>query len=85
MLIGDKWEIKSDELNYILYKKRDGVNRKTGEQANGNNWEAVGYFSKFKNAWDYLVEQELCSTEMKDMKTILNKLGELQAVKASLY
>jgi hypothetical protein len=84
MLIGKDWKIEtSDPLNAVLYRKRKGINRKTGELAKEDSWELVGYYSTPKNALKTLVDREVIS-DLKDFKTIVAKQDELYKLIANV-
>ena len=71
MLIGDKYKIESDGLNVTVYEK---VNvKKTG----GTRWQPVAYFSCFENALQFLVDQGVLETGLKDFRTVIEKQNEL--------
>ena len=85
MLINDNWKIESNSLNIILYKKRtvtgkcpNSLNQTKTENIGKEIWETKAYFSNIKSALMRLVELELLTTELKDLKTIVIKIDELQ-------
>jgi hypothetical protein len=65
MKIGTNWKIESDELNVILFKRQR------------HTWRAEAYFSTVRNALHYLINTEINRTELKDLKTVNDKVGEL--------
>ncbi len=75
MKIGKDWEIKSDSLNVILSKR--GWVKKTDDKPGHYTWKNVGYFSSVKYALGFLVDVEISSTELTDLKTIVKKQDEL--------
>ena len=70
MKIGTNWKIESDAMNITLFKRHI---TKKGKEV----WNADHFFSSVKNALDFLVEQEIKGTGMKDFKTIASKQKEL--------
>lgn len=74
MLINEKYKIESDNLNVTLYRlskpRKEGV----------KNWDAIAFFSTPKNALKYLVENEITGTGMKDLKTVVDKMDELEGL-----
>jgi hypothetical protein len=84
LLIGDKYKIKSDELNVTLFLKRriTGTSRlKPSKKAIGEEyWTPIAYFATPKNALDYLVDNEVMGTGMTDLKTIVTKLEDLHTL-----
>ena len=82
MLIGKKYKLEADNLNYVLYKKRTGKRKDTDEPF--EDWDFVGYFSSVANALHELVEQGVRDTKLTDMRIIETKLGKLHALINSL-
>ena len=75
MLIGKQYKIEADSLNIILYRKKKRLSKEGKE-----GWERMGYFATVPNALRGLVNQEVRDTDLKDMKTIVNKLNELEGL-----
>ena len=76
MLIGKQFKIESDNLNVILYEKKTRKNKETKREY--EDWETMGYFATPKGALIELVNQKVRDTELKDLKTIVSKLEELE-------
>jgi len=71
MLINEKHKIETDNINTTLYEKVRI--KKTG----GFRWQPIAYFSNFKNALKYLVEQGVMGTRLKDFQAVVEKQDEL--------
>ena len=76
MLIGKNWKIESDALNVILYRKKKRVKKDTQEVY--EDWEVMGYFATVGGALHELVNQGIRDTQLKDLKTVVAKVGELK-------
>ncbi len=76
--IGHRFKVESDAMNIILSKKVTRTRKDTGEKY--IDWEVVGYFSTPKGLLHELVNQGIRDTQLKDLKTIVNKLDELHAL-----
>ncbi len=74
MLINKFWKIEADSLNITVLKSEK--NKKTGD----TRWRPVAYFSSYFNALDFLVDQEVRSTELKDFRVVCEKQRELEAL-----
>ena len=75
MLIDKNWKIESDNLNVVLFHKKRGTNKKTGEAF--DYWKPIGYYSTIPNAMHGLVDQSIRDTELKDLKTIVAEINKL--------
>lgn len=71
MLIGDKYQIKSDPLQYIVEEKK--VNRKTREEY----WNTIGYFSNLPSAFNFLVNLKVKETDLSELETVIDKIEEV--------
>lgn len=78
MEIGSEWKIESDSLNVILYRKRGRIKKDTKESCEA--WERVGYYATVAGALHGLVNQGVRETELKDLKTVVEKIAELHAL-----
>jgi len=78
MLIGNKYKIESDSLNYTLYKPV--TVKKTG----GIRWQPVAYFSNMVNALDFLVDLKVAETGLKELRTVIKKQEEIYQLIRSL-
>ncbi len=79
--IGDNFALGANSLNIILYEKHIG---KQGKNKGKEIWREFAYFSTPHNALDYLVEHEVRKTELKDVKTVCQKIDELYTLIKSL-
>ena len=73
MLINDNYKIESNSLNVILFyksKTRNGQER----------WRELGFFATPHNALRYLIEHEILGTGMQDLKTVCEKIEELEGL-----
>lgn len=88
MLIGKDYKLESDTLNITLFKRAVilGTGRgKKGMRAVGETyWRPIAFFSSPQNALDYLVNNEICATGLKDLKTVVDKIKELHELIVSL-
>ena len=82
MLIGKNYKIESDPLNVILYRRHRV--QATDKKPAHDIWSIEGYFSKIKQAFDFLVEHEVKLTDMKDFETVAKKQEELHNLIKSL-
>ena len=72
LVIGLDWRVGADTLNIILYRRQ--VNKKTGEEY----WRAHSYYATVANALVGLVDQGVRDTELIDLKTIYDKIEQLE-------
>ncbi len=77
MLVGKDWKIESDEMNVTILRR--SVARK-GKHAGEETWTPEAYFSSLKNALEWLVDNEVQATGLKDLKIVLAKQAELYAL-----
>ncbi len=76
MQIGKDYQINSDSLNVIVSKRRTRVRKATGEKY--KDWENVGYFSTLTHALDFLVEQKVRDSGLKDLETVVGAIKDLE-------
>lgn len=76
--IGKDYAITSDAYNIVV--NRIVVNQKTKASV----LRAVGYFATMKNALDWLVDNEVKATELKDLQAVVAKQDELYQLIAGL-
>lgn len=76
MQIGRNWLIKSDSMNVILSQRKKRKNRETGEFHDA--WVEIGYFATVANALHELVDRGVRDTELKDLKTIVERIDKLE-------
>ncbi len=72
MDIGKDWRISSEGENVILSRRL--VNKKTGKEY----WKTHGYFSSLTFALLELVNQSIRDTELKDLRTVCDKIDQLR-------
>jgi hypothetical protein len=70
MLIGTDWQVKADRWNFTVYKRC--VVRKGGYR-----WREMAYFNTLEDVFKYLYDQEVSTTELKDLQTVLDKQDEV--------
>ena len=75
MKIGKNWKIESDSMNITLFKRH--TVKATPTKPAHNSWSAEGYYSKIQHALKGLVDFEVKETELKDLKTVVEKQDEL--------
>lgn len=75
MKIGKDWEITSDDMNVTLLKRT--TVRATPKRPKHDSWRVAGYYGSIKNALRALVDNEVNSTALIDLETILAKQDEL--------
>jgi hypothetical protein len=76
MLIGDKYKIESDELQYIIYSKR--ISGDKSKVVGEIIWKAEAYFKTLPEAIRYLVDREIRSTGFTDLEVVSDKIEELK-------
>ena len=75
MFIGKKWQITSDGMNVTLLRR---VTRKPKGKPSYEDWGIVGYYATVANALRALVNQGVRDTELVDLRTVVDKIDELQ-------
>lgn len=79
--INDKYSIGTDALNVILFEHKvsEGKGKRPGrEGVAGQDYQtAIGYFSSFKAALNFLVEHEIKGAGLEDYKSVVAKIEEL--------
>jgi hypothetical protein len=79
--IGKDYRIGADAMNIIIWERHEGK-RKT---AIGKDiWKEAGYFATVQHALNYLVENEVKKTELKDLITVCKKIDEVKSLIHSL-
>ena len=79
MLIGKNWKIESTSLNVILSRLKT-VKPKDKSKAPYKAWEPFGYYARVSEALEGLVEQGVRDTELKDLRTVVDKIDELRGI-----
>lgn len=77
MIIDKSWKIESDNLNATLYRFTKGGKKKDGTMSKGN-WTPEAYFSNLPNALKHLVNLGVQETKLKDLRTVINRIDELE-------
>ena len=81
MLIGAKYKIESDDMNVILFKKKQitgtGKGRPSKREVGSEYWATEAYFSSPKQALKYIISKEIMVTGLEDFKTVVEKIDEL--------
>ena len=72
MLVGNNWRVRSDNLNIILEQQQ--INKANGEKY----WQVHGYYSSVASTLLELVEQGVRDTQLKDLKTVCDKIEQLR-------
>jgi len=76
MLIGDKYKVESDEMQYIISASYTaGVNSKLAGQV---LWKTVAYFKTLSEAIKWLVDREIRGTGLVDLLEVNKKIEELK-------
>lgn len=76
MKINEEYQITSDDMCVILMKRYQ-KKQKEGEPVQ-YDFKPCGYYRDVKQALEDFVRKEIFTTELKDMKTIVNKIEELE-------
>ncbi len=77
--LNKKWAIGADNMNIILYKKR---NRKKDGTEPG--WGVVGFYSSLHNAMKALADKEIMDSDLKSLMAVEAKLNDLYKLIESL-
>ena len=72
MLEIGNYAIGANRFNIILYERRK------------KSWREIGFFSTPQNALEGLADLEIRKTELKDLKTVCDKISELHSMIQSL-
>jgi len=76
MLIGDKYKVESDEMQYIISASYTaGVNSKLAGQV---LWKTVAYFKTLSEAIKWLVDREIRGTGLVDLLEVNKKIEVLK-------
>jgi len=88
MIINENYKIESDGFNVTLLEKRritgTGRGKPTTKKVGDEYFMPVAYFSNPENALQFLVEKEVMGTGMEDLKTVVEKIRELEKLINSL-
>lgn len=76
--VGDNYLIKSDNMNYILYKKgMTDPNHRFSKGVAKEYWEVVGYYHRWSQLANALLERELKESEallFQDLTAVMEKV-----------
>ena len=78
MFIGKEWKIESDEMNVTLYRRY--VSKKSGREY----WKAHTYYATVANALKSLIDIGVRDSELKDLKSINQRIDELYEIVAGV-
>lgn len=78
MLVGDNYKVESDTLNVTLYHKE------VSKKDNCTRWRPIAYFATVKNALSHLVGLEVNNTGLKDLRTVVKKIENLETLISGL-
>ena len=76
MLIGNRWKVESDAMNYILSEKH--VSKKPGEGYGKEYWLAIEFYAHVSSALKELVDMEVRGTGLTDFILVVDKIAELK-------
>lgn len=83
MLIGDKYKVESDEMQYIISASYTaGENSKLAGQV---LWKTVAYFKTLPEAIKWLVDREIRGTGLVDLLEVNKKIEELKRTLVKEY
>uniref|UniRef100_A0A6M3KPY2 Uncharacterized protein n=1 Tax=viral metagenome TaxID=1070528 RepID=A0A6M3KPY2_9ZZZZ len=74
LYIGNDWAISADSLNFIVWRKTDKTHRMAREEA-GERFMHAAYFGRMQHVVDWLIEQQVKKTELKDLQTVLDAIN----------
>lgn len=75
MLIGDKYKVESDELQYTI---STNYTPKSGKNEGQELWKNVAYFKTLPEAIKWLVDREIRGTGFIDLLEVNKKIEELK-------
>jgi len=75
MLIGDKYKIESDDMQYIISIIRTA---KSGKLEGVSSWRVEAYFKTLPEAIKWLVDREIRGTGLVDLLEVNKKIEELK-------
>ena len=75
MLIGDKYKVESDEMQYTI---STNYTHKTGKNEGQELWKTVAYFKTLSEAIKWLVDREIRGTGLVDLLEVNKKIEELK-------
>ena len=78
MKINEKYQIKSDTLNFMVMENKP-VQDSNSENYGKENWVTVAYCVNLKSALKYLLDKEVFETELKDLETVMKAIEDFKA------
>lgn len=78
MNLSKNYKIESDNLNVTIWKRcivqKDTKTSKKGDEY----WTAVGYYATVQGALSGIVKMEINGTGLKDFRTVVTKVNQLE-------
>ena len=71
MLVGENIKVEADSLNVTVYQR--GTSK-----TNRVYWRPIAYFSTVRNAFEWLANQELQLTGLKNLETVVKRQDEIE-------
>ena len=78
MRINEKYQIKSDTLNFMVMENKP-VQDTNSENYGKENWVTVAYCVNLKSALKYLLDKEVFETELEDLETVMKAIEDFKA------
>ena len=78
MKINEKYQIKSDTLNFMVMENKP-VQDTTSKNYGKENWVTVAYCVNLKSALKYLLDKEVFETELEDLETVMKAIEDFKA------
>jgi hypothetical protein len=71
IILNDKYKITSDKYNYILQEKRQpNPNHHKTKNQNEVRWVDLGYYGKYSDLINALIEKEIKTSDVKNFNEI---------------
>ena len=78
MRINEKYQIKSDTLNFMVMENKP-VQDMNSINYGKENWVTVAYCVNLKSALKYLLDKEVFETELEDLETVMKAIEDFKA------
>ena len=78
MRINEKYQIKSDTLNFLVMENKP-VQDEDSKNYGKENWVTVAYCVSIKSALKYLLDKEVFETELEDLETVMKAIEDFKA------
>lgn len=78
MRINEKYQIKSDTLNFLVMENKP-VQDTNSINYGKENWVTVAYCVNLKSALKYLLDKEVFETELEDLETVMKAIEDFKA------